>query len=93
MASTASPSFSPLFCGRKQATPALRQMHVVAAAPDSSGEPTRKRRVDTRIHWSSPDEGWVGGKTKPDNGASEKKEYLGERFADLINKSTASHYQ
>ncbi|CAL9187464.1 unnamed protein product, partial [Musa hybrid cultivar] len=93
MASTASPSFSPLFCGRKQATPALRRMHVVAAAPDSSGEPTRKRRVDTRIHWSSPDEGWVGGKTKPDTGASEKKEYLGERFADLINKSTASHYQ
>ncbi|URE09986.1 DnaJ domain [Musa troglodytarum] len=94
MASTASPSFSPLFCGRKQATPGLRQMHVVAAAPDSSGEPTRKRRVDTRIHWSSPDEGWVGGKTKPDTVASEKKEeYLGERFADLINKSTASHYQ
>ncbi|URE08397.1 DnaJ domain [Musa troglodytarum] len=58
MASTASASSSLLFCGRKQATPALRQMHVVAAALNSSGDPTRKRRVDTRIHWSGPDEGW-----------------------------------
>lgn len=63
-------------------------------ASDSSGEPDsgRKPFVDTRIHWSNPDEGWVGGKTRSED-ESEKKEHLGERFADLINRSSASHYQ
>ncbi|WOL14255.1 hypothetical protein Cni_G23035 [Canna indica] len=94
MASTASPSFSPLFCSSRHASrPAPRRMYVVGS--DSSSEQPPKRRVDTRIHWSSPDEGWIGGKRKPDDATAtdKKEEFLGERFADLINKSTSSHYQ
>lgn len=99
-ASTPSPSFSPLFCRRARATPALRPIYAASSdSSSSSGEPPRKRRVDTRIHWSSPDEGWIGGKTKKpdsDNDATATKkeeEFLGERFADLIDKATTSHYQ
>ncbi|XP_074570665.1 NAD(P)H-quinone oxidoreductase subunit T, chloroplastic [Curcuma longa] len=103
-ASTASPSFSPLFCRRttRATPPALRPIYAVSSSSSSSsssGEPPRKRRVDTRIHWSSPDEGWVGGKTKKPDGNNDatatkkEEEYLGERFADLINMATTSHYQ
>ncbi|KAG6482195.1 NAD(P)H-quinone oxidoreductase subunit T, chloroplastic-like [Zingiber officinale] len=102
-ASTASPSFPPLFCRRatRATPPALRPIYAVSSdSPgSSSGEPPRKRRVDTRIHWSSPDEGWVGGKTKKPDGDNDatatkkEEERLGERFADLINTATTSHYQ
>ncbi|KAJ3671605.1 hypothetical protein LUZ60_007684 [Juncus effusus] len=76
------------------------------ASTEPSDEPTattgkKKPKVDTRIHWSSMDEGWVGGTTKKEtddesqNGNKEKKneEYLGAKFADLLSAATESHYQ
>ncbi|XP_006663300.1 NAD(P)H-quinone oxidoreductase subunit T, chloroplastic [Oryza brachyantha] len=83
---------------------------VVAAAaaggggtPDAEPSPAaaaagqgKKKTVDTRIHWSDPDEGWVGGNAKKgggDGGGGRKKEPFGARFADLINNPSESHYQ
>uniref|UniRef100_A0A0F7GZS9 Chaperone DnaJ-domain superfamily protein n=1 Tax=Erodium trifolium TaxID=337410 RepID=A0A0F7GZS9_9ROSI len=53
--------------------------------------------VDTRIHWENDEDGWIGG----GGGASksrfseeeEKKSLLGEKFADLLDESSDSHYQ
>lgn len=96
MATAASPSLSPVIVrGRKYKNPVLWRMHVRAS--DSSGGSStgekRKRRVDTRIHWSNPDEGWIGGKTTPKTENEKKDEILRGRFAELIDKSAASHYQ
>jgi len=75
---------------------------VVAAASTPDAEPTaaagagqeKKKTVDTRIHWSDPDEGWIGGKAKKDGaGGRSKNEPLGGRFADLISAASESHYQ
>ncbi|KAK8691606.1 hypothetical protein V6N13_075110 [Hibiscus sabdariffa] len=65
--------------------------------------PTKPQRpppgVDTRIHWDNEDEGWMGGssnsqKTKQKfNPEEEQKNLLGEKFADLLNHSSDSHYQ
>ncbi|KAK1323507.1 hypothetical protein QJS10_CPA02g00726 [Acorus calamus] len=61
--------------------------------------PPRRQRappgVDTRIHWSDPDEGWIGGKSsnEPETHKS-SDDVFGGRFADLLkNSSTSSHYQ
>jgi len=63
------------------------------ASSSSAAGPGRKKTVDTRIHWSDPDEGWVGGKEKKE-GSGHKDEPMGRRFADLINNpSDESHYQ
>nr|XP_010930616.1 NAD(P)H-quinone oxidoreductase subunit T, chloroplastic [Elaeis guineensis] len=97
MATAASPSLSPVIVrGRKYKNPVIWRMHVRAS--DSSGGSSstgekRERRVDTRIHWSNPDEGWIGGKTTPKTESEKKEEILGGRFAELIDKSAASHYQ
>ncbi|KAJ3703920.1 hypothetical protein LUZ61_007625 [Rhynchospora tenuis] len=109
MASTASSSFlSPLLhTNRKSRIQSIRRSRArVVAASEPSDEPTattekRKRRVDTRIHWTNMDEGWIGGKTKKetegeeDNGAKSenKQEFLGTKFADLLSQASESHYQ
>ncbi|KAI6699181.1 hypothetical protein NL676_019300 [Syzygium grande] len=58
--------------------------------------------VDTRIHWENEDEGWIGGDSSGSKegekqlGAEEEEEQrnlLGEKFADLLNESSDSHYQ
>ncbi|KAJ4839254.1 hypothetical protein Tsubulata_030275 [Turnera subulata] len=50
--------------------------------------------VDTRIHWDNEDEGWVGGGSKKSQTTQEEPEtLLGDKFADLLNESTDSHYQ
>uniref|UniRef100_A0A0F7CZA6 Chaperone DnaJ-domain superfamily protein n=1 Tax=Pelargonium dichondrifolium TaxID=73194 RepID=A0A0F7CZA6_9ROSI len=58
--------------------------------------------VDTRIHWENDEEGWIGGDSGGSSEAGgqyrfneeeEKKNLLGERFADLLNESSDSHYQ
>lgn len=70
-------------------------MHV-RASDDSSGEATgtkRKPVTDTRIHWSNEDEGWIGGKSKPETETQKNNEPFRERFSDLVNKATSSHYQ
>lgn len=69
----------------------------------SQQEPPKPQRappgVDTRIHWDSEDEGWIGGSTssqpkqQQSNEPKEQKNLLGEKFADLLNDSSDSHYQ
>ncbi|XP_047091691.1 NAD(P)H-quinone oxidoreductase subunit T, chloroplastic-like [Lolium rigidum] len=98
-ASTASGTLTP-FLHRYQARSRRRARFVVAAsssdaeaAGSSTAGPGKKKTVDTRIHWSDPDEGWVGGNEKKE-GDGGKNEPLGRRFADLINNpSSESHYQ
>ncbi|KAK9994991.1 hypothetical protein SO802_024694 [Lithocarpus litseifolius] len=71
----------------------------------SQQEPPKPQRappgVDTRIHWDNEDEGWIGGSTssqpkqqqQQSNEPKEQKNLLGEKFADLLNDSSDSHYQ
>uniref|UniRef100_A0A0F7H154 Chaperone DnaJ-domain superfamily protein n=1 Tax=Hypseocharis bilobata TaxID=253189 RepID=A0A0F7H154_9ROSI len=59
--------------------------------------------MDTRIHWDNEDEGWLGGgsgdssssqtEQQTFNEEEAKKSLLGEKFADLLNESSDSHYQ
>ncbi|KAM6570790.1 hypothetical protein CsatB_018775 [Cannabis sativa] len=53
--------------------------------------------VDTRIHWDNQEEGWVGGATgtswESTSSEDQQRNLLGEKFSDLINDSTDSHYQ
>ncbi|XP_020253776.1 NAD(P)H-quinone oxidoreductase subunit T, chloroplastic [Asparagus officinalis] len=68
MASTASSTFSCLLLSKKQRHLKPRRMHV-RASDDPSGDATgtkRKPVIDTRIHWSNEDEGWIGGRSKPE---------------------------
>uniref|UniRef100_A0A0F7CZA4 Chaperone DnaJ-domain superfamily protein n=1 Tax=Geranium phaeum TaxID=379952 RepID=A0A0F7CZA4_9ROSI len=52
---------------------------------------------DTRIHWDNDEDGWVGGGTKSGpkrfSEEEEKNNLLGDKFADLLNESSDSHYQ
>ncbi|CAA7396663.1 unnamed protein product [Spirodela intermedia] len=110
MSSAASPALSLLRGGGGCRCPSpgrTRVRRARAAASDGAQDsgaaapPFRRVRgtpgVDTRIHWSDPDEGWVGGKPRPETTAADKRENLGGRFADLITgtdaSTTASHYQ
>lgn len=66
-------------------------------------EPRKRQRappgVDTRIHWDNPDEGWIGGSSNSQQtqeklkAGKEQNKLLGEKFADLLNYSSHSHYQ
>uniref|UniRef100_A0A0F7H107 Chaperone DnaJ-domain superfamily protein n=1 Tax=Geranium incanum TaxID=1158081 RepID=A0A0F7H107_9ROSI len=62
----------------------------VSAAPGPGLE-------DTRIHWENDEDGWVGGGAKSEprrfSEEEEKESLLGEKFADLLNESSDSHYQ
>ncbi|KVH90508.1 NAD(P)H-quinone oxidoreductase subunit T, chloroplastic [Cynara cardunculus var. scolymus] len=55
--------------------------------------------VDTRIHWENEDEGWVGGSgsgnttRKVEEEEEQTNNLLGEKFSELLNNSTDSHYQ
>uniref|UniRef100_A0A0F7H119 Chaperone DnaJ-domain superfamily protein n=1 Tax=Pelargonium myrrhifolium TaxID=253081 RepID=A0A0F7H119_9ROSI len=59
--------------------------------------------VDTRIHWENDEEGWIGGDSgggSSERGGQyrfseeeEKKSMLGEKFTELLNESSDSHYQ
>lgn len=69
----------------------------------AAGQGPRKRQrappgVDTRIHWDNPDEGWIGGSSTSTsqqrlNAEEEKKNLLGDKFADLLKDAAGSHYQ
>ncbi|KAJ6805860.1 NAD(P)H-quinone oxidoreductase subunit T, chloroplastic [Iris pallida] len=97
MASSASPTFSCPISSRKHKDPKPRRVHVKASNSDEPSSTAKRKPVeDTRIHWSSPDEGWIGGKSSSQQSKTEtqkKEPPLGERFADIINQSSASHYQ
>jgi hypothetical protein len=103
-AATASRPLTPLLHRHHPRSWRRASAVVVAAASTPEAEPTaagsgqeKKKTVDTRIHWSDPDEGWIGGKAKKDGaggvGGRSKNEPLGGRFADLINAASESHYQ
>lgn len=73
---------------------------IFAAAEDSNKPPKAPPGVDTRIHWDDPDEGWIGtGSNNPTTPTPEQlqaeaeKTLLGEKFSDLLNYSSDSHYQ
>lgn len=72
----------------------------------SQQQGTRKERqrappgVDTRIHWENEDEGWIGETTSSSSSSSsipgdeeQRKNFLGEKFSDLLDHSPDSHYQ
>ncbi|KAJ7982760.1 Chaperone protein DnaJ [Quillaja saponaria] len=73
-------------------------------ASQGPAKPERERAppgVDTRIHWDNEDEGWIGGNAKGGSSSSsstqstekDPRNLLGDKFADLLNDSTDSHYQ
>uniref|UniRef100_A0A0F7H1F9 Chaperone DnaJ-domain superfamily protein n=1 Tax=Cypripedium formosanum TaxID=53042 RepID=A0A0F7H1F9_9ASPA len=72
-----------------------RRMRIMASDDSPSEMSTKRKHVDTRIHWSNQEEGWIGGdkKSQSPSETAAKKEPLGARFAQLINESTTSHYQ
>ncbi|KAM0939902.1 putative DnaJ domain, Chaperone J-domain superfamily, NAD(P)H-quinone oxidoreductase subunit T [Dioscorea sansibarensis] len=102
-----SPSLPPLKTHNNSSKPKKPHRHLQLFASSSSAEPSPKQPkrpqqkrtpgVDTRIHWDNQEEGWLGEKSKPDSSKTQTrtqtKQYLGERFADLINNSSATHYQ
>ena len=101
-AATASRPLTPLLHRHQPRSRRRASAIVVAAASTPDAEPTaaagagqeKKKTVDTRIHWSDPEEGWIGGKAKKDGaGGRSKNEPLGGRFADLISAASESHYQ
>lgn len=51
--------------------------------------------VDTRIHWESDDEGWIGGSSSgpTQEKAKEEDDLLSEKFSELLNSSSDSYYQ
>ncbi|KAG8090978.1 hypothetical protein GUJ93_ZPchr0011g28760 [Zizania palustris] len=104
-ASTVSAPFTPPCLHRRRTRSRRRAsafVFIVAAAAGSpdGAEPSpvtaqggKNKTVDTRIHWSDPDEGWIGGNAKKDGGDGRKNEPFGRKFADLINNPSESHYQ
>uniref|UniRef100_A0A0F7CZA5 Chaperone DnaJ-domain superfamily protein n=1 Tax=Monsonia emarginata TaxID=28966 RepID=A0A0F7CZA5_9ROSI len=97
------------FLQQKPVTPRRRnkshhggcRFRVFAGATDGPGSSWKPQPgVDTRIHWENEEDGWVGGSggsSKSDqkrfSEEEEKKSLLGEKFADLLNESSDSHYQ
>ncbi|XP_031504585.1 NAD(P)H-quinone oxidoreductase subunit T, chloroplastic-like [Nymphaea colorata] len=99
MATTA-PTFLPTFLrSSKSAVPRSRRAGVFAIGSSVDANRRRKERaagVDTRIHWDSPDEGWVGGKSSSSFGSvfdADKEENFGENLPDIIKNATGTHYE
>lgn len=94
------PSFSPSsslrnyhsnlkFSGRR-----LRVMAYDDSPSEESATGKKRKHVDTRIHWSNQEDGWIGTKkSTSQTDKAEKKAPFGGRFADLIDQATTSHYQ
>ncbi|KAL4592089.1 hypothetical protein LXL04_005072 [Taraxacum kok-saghyz] len=75
-----------------------RILRVYAAAGEGGGGGGGKQRappgIDTRIHWENEDDGWVGGSTTQSAPEEDQtNNLLGEKFSELLNNSTDSHYQ
>ncbi|XP_057502811.1 NAD(P)H-quinone oxidoreductase subunit T, chloroplastic [Actinidia eriantha] len=74
-------------------------LRVFAAAEERPRRPPLG--VDTRIHWESEEEGWIGGRSNSQSAQEgqfqaqedHKNRFLGEKFSDLLNSSSDSHYQ
>ncbi|KAK6164759.1 hypothetical protein DH2020_001623 [Rehmannia glutinosa] len=67
----------------------------VLAVQGSSDRQKAPPGVDTRIHWESEEEGWIGGNSSGSTReqVKEENELLGEKFSDLLNSSSDSYYQ
>ncbi|KAH9322592.1 hypothetical protein KI387_017231 [Taxus chinensis] len=51
----------------------------------------KKKRVDTRIHWDNPDEGWIG---VDESSAGDSNDFkFGDSFSDILLEAENSHYQ
>ncbi|KAL6560910.1 hypothetical protein OROHE_006087 [Orobanche hederae] len=52
-------------------------------------------RSQTKIHWESEDEGWIGGSSSgpTKEKAKDENEFLREKFSELLNSSSDSYYQ
>lgn len=67
---------------------------------DPAGNQKQRKKappgVDTRIHWENENDGWIGGNTTsssiPDD-QEQQKNFLGDKFSDLLTESSDSHYQ
>ncbi|CAH1424377.1 unnamed protein product [Lactuca virosa] len=74
-----------------------RVLRVYAADGEGGGGGGRQRAppgIDTRIHWENEDDGWVGGSaTESATEEDQTNNLLGEKFSELLNNSTDSHYQ
>lgn len=72
----------------------MRAMASEDSPPEESTKGTKRKHVDTRIHWSNQVDGWIGVKKSPSqaDSAAKKAPFAG-RFADLVNQATTSHYQ
>ncbi|CAI9289531.1 unnamed protein product [Lactuca saligna] len=74
-----------------------RVLRVYAADGEGGGGGGRRRAppgIDTRIHWENEDDGWVGGSaTESATEEDQTNNLLGEKFSELLNNSTDSHYQ
>ncbi|XP_010246036.1 PREDICTED: NAD(P)H-quinone oxidoreductase subunit T, chloroplastic [Nelumbo nucifera] len=106
MASTAAPPTLSLLFGSRKGGNRSEEAHGRSrrnCRVFASENPDRRKRappgVDTRIHWDNPDEGWIGGSTSSSqasrrlNVEEEQRNLLGEKFSDLLNTSSDSHYQ
>nr|GMD71001.1 NAD(P)H-quinone oxidoreductase subunit T, chloroplastic [Ipomoea batatas] len=73
-----------------------RVIRIFATQGPRQPRQTAPPGVDTRIHWENEDEGWIGGNSSSSTQEqlnADEKELLGEKFSELLNSSTDSHYQ
>nr|GMD60953.1 NAD(P)H-quinone oxidoreductase subunit T, chloroplastic [Ipomoea batatas]GMD60955.1 NAD(P)H-quinone oxidoreductase subunit T, chloroplastic [Ipomoea batatas]GMD68943.1 NAD(P)H-quinone oxidoreductase subunit T, chloroplastic [Ipomoea batatas] len=73
-----------------------RRVTIFATQGPRPQRQTAPPGVDTRIHWENEDEGWIGGNSSSSTQEqlnADEKELLGEKFSELLNSSTDSHYQ
>lgn len=75
-------------------------LRVFAAAQESERRkraPLPRPGYDTRIHWENDEDGWIGGgnnsKSKSTQEQSHDDNLMSERFSELLNSSSDSHYQ
>lgn len=80
---------------RRKITHSSSCLRVFAAAQE--WERRLPREFDTRIHWENDEEGWVGGGNSKSQSRQDDESHmdnlLSERFSELLNSSSDSHYQ
>ncbi|KAL7112656.1 hypothetical protein ACP275_04G016300 [Erythranthe tilingii] len=70
----------------------ISHFRVRAVQGGSTGPQRAPPGFDTRIHWENDDEGWIGGKTSQEK-VKDESDFTGDKFSDLLNSSSDSHYQ
>lgn len=95
---TTTTTSTTVFCWKPTTGVGSKRVLRVYAADGEGGGGGGKRRappgIDTRIHWENEDDGWVGGSaTESATEEDQTNNLLGEKFSELLNNSTDSHYQ